>query len=115
MVPTPLSAQRAERKVVRLQILVDSAPLDLTSYATTDLTAYFGTLGQAPLATYTIGSGITVITAAQGIVEIVFASAALDQSPGRYSWELWDRRSSAQRGLAAGAFAILDSLYSQVP
>lgn len=111
----PIEAARSERKVVELEILIGSSPLNLTTYSSGDLTAYFGTLGSAPIGTYTIGAGITIVTAASGILQIAFAAADLDQSPGRYSWSLWDLKSPNVRRLTGGPFAIVDDLRASVP
>lgn len=104
-------AARATVTVERLQLLdTDGTPLDLTGYATTDLTYRAGAFGSAPLVTLTIGAGIAVADAANGIITITRDEDDNDQAPGVYRHELVDTSGGAPRIVFPGALTITDSL-----
>ena len=105
---------KASRVIFELTLFLDGNPLDLTSYATTDLTYYLGASGAAPLTTITMGSGITVVDPSQGQITITLSATQTDLNSGVYVHELWDFRSPKAEPVFAGKLVIRDSLKSYV-
>lgn len=100
---------RGQRFALDLEV-VRGTPQDLTGWATTDLTAYFGLPGAAPTATLTIGSGITVTTAASGLITLVLTASQLTVTPGAYVLELWVKRSPSDEPALRLTLLVRDSL-----
>lgn len=108
------TALAKENHKITVQIFdQEGVALDVTDYATTDLTYYFGEKGATP-EILTIGSGITKITAASGIIQISIPSADLNITSGNYSHELWNLKSGFVEPIFTGTLTVRRSLYSGV-
>jgi hypothetical protein len=98
---------------IPLTLSYDGSAKDLTGYTTTDLTFYFGAPASI-LSTLTIGSGITIDTAASGEITVSLSSSQTDEEPGNYIIELWDLSGSNDELVLYGTLTIQPSLIALV-
>ena len=104
-----ITAYREASLTIARAISLGGSAVNLTGYATTDLTAYVGK-PSGILSTLTIGSGITIDDAAAGEITITFSSTVTDIEPGNYTFELFDFEGSDDVLIARGTFTVLPSL-----